>query len=823
MSTYTYATLYSTIEPANKVRFWQLNWERKFFEYDSETGLFKHNIYWELLPLNNDGKNYKDAQGNTVTPIADQNGHVSSMYNLCSADVEVNVSGGTISNISVSSLGSSYHGGYDEGGRYDFTNQANIPQGEVSKATLYYIKEVDGTTRKLRNIDYYTKEQIKLCYGNFTVKGNDPTITFNISMDSFNISVPSKYETASGSWPITPASYQITVIPNEGQLINGDKYTTEPFTIRYIPGRKTYIGKLNSAGNNYEKDNSGKRSYYKFDGFLCSTGTISKTTSTDIYYIEDTDLSDNGFEGVYVFNGDYEGNLTIVAQWTANTVSITYNTSDGQFSNGDREYPVSSNFTVEDEDIQLLRCTDMGAKYIGHHILNDREWIDKDANAIDTMVDASKIYTNINELLESIGGNYIKSFEEGDLDINLYVNWIINTYDVDIYGVEVDNIVVTHGVETKLYDSIDVPSGKKVAFITDPSEGVQINVYNNPPSTTITVNGDIDHADTITVNVVVDDCIGKVYFHPNTGNMISDVDAIYSIEGDAYVITFDIANANIYLPQVSDLFEYEYNFIEDSDMSWCVGSIDSTQFMGGGQTLSASNYISSGDYELHLYANWSPTYLTVIYKLLSPHDSGTVIDQVSNRFNTDDNAQIFEPSTVFGDALNGIDGYNIDNENPWVLSSHRNKKVTANYIGTAKAVTEQLYSEELIDGNLLNSARTLVLEVNWELSKYILSCDNLGGVPAMSSQEMAYNVPTVITIQRPHLEGYVFNGWSENSNGSGMLYNPGNLITIKEDTTLYAVWVTKNSLTSGSFCYIKVGDTWKRAVLMPKISNTYKQ
>ena len=71
--------------------------------------------------------------------------------------------------------------------------------------------------------------------------------------------------------------------------------------------------------------------------------------------------------------------------------------------------------------------------------------------------------------------------------------------------------------------------------------------------------------------------------------------------------------------------------------------------------------------------------------------------------------------------------------------------------------------------------------------------DANGGEGTMAAQVMDYNTATALNTNTFTREGYTFQGWATSTSGA-KVYNDEALVTLKKNTTLYAVW-QKNSYT----------------------------
>lgn len=80
-------------------------------------------------------------------------------------------------------------------------------------------------------------------------------------------------------------------------------------------------------------------------------------------------------------------------------------------------------------------------------------------------------------------------------------------------------------------------------------------------------------------------------------------------------------------------------------------------------------------------------------------------------------------------------------------------------------------------------------------SGYTITYDANGGTGSMSVQNLMYNIATILTANSFTKEGYKFNGWNTERDGSGQSYTDQQSITIStqvanDNITLYAQWKT---------------------------------
>lgn len=113
--------------------------------------------------------------------------------------------------------------------------------------------------------------------------------------------------------------------------------------------------------------------------------------------------------------------------------------------------------------------------------------------------------------------------------------------------------------------------------------------------------------------------------------------------------------------------------------------------------------------------------------------------------------------------------------------------------------TEYLESDQELSES---SSGNVVISNVQELVKYIntfsVSFDANGGTNAPEAQTKSFGVPLTLTSAVPERPGYAFLGWSVSPSALDGTYQPGELFSSDQDTTLYAVW---QSLTEYTITY----------------------
>ena len=163
-----------------------------------------------------------------------------------------------------------------------------------------------------------------------------------------------------------------------------------------------------------------------------------------------------------------------------------------------------------------------------------------------------------------------------------------------------------------------------------------------------------------------------------------------------------------------------------------------------------TNLANTADATVTLYAQWTPIKYNVVFN--SNGGSGTMANQ---EFTFDQEQALTENNfTREGYTFNGWKGAN----------------------GTSYADKEQVT-------NLANTADAQInLYAQWEPIKYNVVFNSNGGSGTMANQEFTFDVEQALTENSFTREGYTFNGWNTESDGSGTNYENQAKITNLSDT-----------------------------------------
>lgn len=165
-----------------------------------------------------------------------------------------------------------------------------------------------------------------------------------------------------------PALYTLTIDPNGGTMYNGNAKTSSVFTTKFLYGRKTYIG--NSYTDKYGyldyENNTPTREGYTFAGWKFSNGTGGLNSDGSEFFFgeiaadEDTTYDD---DDIYIFNGNYNGDVTATAQWTKEAPKTAHlKTFSGKGINS-TNYSTGSNINIGTE-VTVTATVKTGYKFV---------------------------------------------------------------------------------------------------------------------------------------------------------------------------------------------------------------------------------------------------------------------------------------------------------------------------------------------------------------------------------------------------------------------------------------------------------------------------
>lgn len=112
------------------------------------------------------------------------------------------------------------------------------------------------------------------------------------------------------------------------------------------------------------------------------------------------------------------------------------------------------------------------------------------------------------------------------------------------------------------------------------------------------------------------------------------------------------------------------------------------------------------------------------------------------------------------------------------------KDVLNNLSATIVEQNSEGYQVVMVDG----TSQYYSLNISWVGLFFYVQYDANGGEGAPSSQIQNEEGEVILCNTKPTRDGYTFQGWSTSRNTASAMYQPGDVITLDRELTLYAVW-----------------------------------
>ncbi|MEG0255323.1 InlB B-repeat-containing protein [Vagococcus sp.] len=106
---------------------------------------------------------------------------------------------------------------------------------------------------------------------------------------------------------------------------------------------------------------------------------------------------------------------------------------------------------------------------------------------------------------------------------------------------------------------------------------------------------------------------------------------------------------------------------------------------------------------------------------------------------------------------------------------------------TFKGWKSSMDSKIYVSGNQIVVMKDMTLTAEWEIKKYSVTYSMNGGTGTITTATVNHGSTHKVSSVVPAKTGYTFKGWQSSSDSR--LYTSGNDITIKQDTTLTAIWI----------------------------------
>ncbi len=427
--------------------------------------------------------------------------------------------------------------------------------------------------------------------------------------------------------------------------------------------------------------------------------TLSSTKPTRTgYTFVNWNTSSNGTGTSYASGSTYSGNanLTLYAQWTPVTYTVTYNANGGSGAPGDQTKTYGVNLTLSS-----TKPTRTGYTFVNWNTAS---------NGTGTSY--------------ASGGTY-----SGNANLTLYAQWTPVTYTVT-YNANggsgaPGNQTKTHGVNLTLSNTKPTRTGHTFASWNTSSAGYG-TTYN--PGSTYSGNANL------TLYAQWTPVTYTVTYNANCGT---------GAPGNQ-TKTHDV---NLTLSSTKPT-RTGYTFV-----NWSTAS-------NGTGTSYASGGTYSGNANLTLYAQWTPNNYTIVFD----GNGATGGSTASMSMKSDESKNL----TANGFYKTG--------------HSFKNWNTQANGNGMSYA------DQQSVKNLAANGSGTVTLYAQWTPDTYKVHYDANGGTGAPGDQTKTYGVSLTLSATKPTRTGYTFQNWNTKADGSGATYASGALYTANAALTLYAQW-----------------------------------
>ena len=528
-----------------------------------------------------------------------------------------------------------------------------------------------------------------------------------------------KVTTAGGNWNTTDSVYKGTVAAGKyGNVTLTAQWTVNTYTITY----KYNNGAADTTAKYTIEQSitlpSPTKAGYTFAGWKVTTAGGNWKTTDSVY------------KGT-VAAGKY-GNVTLTAQWTANTYTITY-----VYNNGSAN--TTATYNIE-QAITLPSPTKTGYTFAGWKVTTaGGNWKTTDSVYKGTV--AAGKYGNV----------------------TLTAQWTVNTYTITY---KYNNGAADTTAKYTIEQSITLPSPSKTGYTF---AGWKVTTAGGNWKTTDSVYkgtvaagkyGNVTLTAQWTANVYT------ITFLPNGGS-VNPTSKTFTIES-----TIDLPTPT------KDSYVFDGWLVTTAEGNWTNG------------TLYTDSSIAAGKYgNVTVTAQWHKTVTVHFYS----GSKGAVHNQFKITFKNNETAGSVTAPTSFGT----IDGWTALG---WLTSEDAektpNRTIAAAAITGGTTVTVSpakfdynyyaIYSQNqtlTYNSNAIGDSSVKNIPSSTNGTAYYNSFDKIANV--------THNIPSTV----PTRNGYTFASWNTEANGSGVKYNaPGTFTNSKQNEKLYAQW-TENKYT----------------------------
>ena len=525
-----------------------------------------------------------------------------------------------------------------------------------------------------------------------------------------------KVTTAGGNWKTTDSVYKGTVAAGKyGNVTLTAQWTVNTYTITY----KYNNGAADTTAKYTIEQSitlpSPTKAGYTFAGWKVTTAGGNWKTTDSVY------------KGT-VAAGKY-GNVTLTAQWTANTYTITY-----VYNNGSAN--TTATYNIE-QAITLPSPTKTGYTFAGWKVTTaGGNWKTTDSVYKGTV--AAGKYGNV----------------------TLTAQWTVNTYTITY---KYNNGAADTTAKYTIEQSITLPSPSKTGYTF---AGWKVTTAGGNWKTTDSVYkgtvaagkyGNVTLTAQWTANVYT------ITFLPNGGS-VNPTSKTFTIES-----TIDLPTPT------KDSYVFDGWLVTTAEGNWTNG------------TLYTDSSIPAGKYgNVTVTAQWHKTVTVHFYS----GSKGAVHNQFRITFKNNETAGSVKSPTSFGT----IDGWTALG---WTASTAASKAVGDAAIKGGTTITVAPAKNEYVYYAVYTQSQTLKYEsnANGDTSvKNIPANGTLAGA-YYNSSDAKLNITRTIPSTVPTRNGYTFKSWNTQANGSGTNYAAGARYTNSAQIdTLYAQW-TENQYT----------------------------
>ena len=525
-----------------------------------------------------------------------------------------------------------------------------------------------------------------------------------------------KVTTAGGNWNTTDSVYKGTVAAGKyGNVTLTAQWTVNTYTITY----KYNNGAADTTAK-YTIEQaitlpSPTKTGYTFAGWKVTTAGGNWKTTDSVY------------KGT-VAAGKY-GNVTLTAQWTANTYTITY-----VYNNGSAN--TTATYNIE-QAITLPSPTKTGYTFAGWKVTTaGGNWKTTDSVYKGTV--AAGKYGNV----------------------TLTAQWTVNTYTITY---KYNNGAADTTAKYTIEQSITLPSPSKTGYTF---AGWKVTTAGGNWKTTDSVYkgtvaagkyGNVTLTAQWTANVYT------ITFLPNGGS-VNPTSKTFTIES-----TIDLPTPT------KDSYVFDGWLVTTAEGNWTNG------------TLYTDSSIAAGKYgNVTVTAQWHKTVTVHFYS----GSKGAVHNQFRITFKNNEIAGSVKSPTSFGT----IDGWTALG---WTASTAASKDVGDAAIKGGTTITVAPAKNEYVYYAVYTQSQTLKYESNANGDTSVKNIPANGTLPGAyyNSSDAKLNITRTIPSTVPTRNGYTFKSWNTQANGSGTNYAAGARYTNNAQIdTLYAQW-TENQYT----------------------------